>query len=151
MIVFGLGLALAGAISCDETPGGEDGNVGKKVSSELLAQVGLRRQQIAQPTEARLQQMIDLGMDVSDLEIQRIYIHMEQAPDASQSAEMEALGITLYPDSWIPPVGVHPTGFLLADMPVDSLEELADKEYVVSLDTAEHVLMPQSSPGMQPQ
>ena len=59
------------------------------------------------------------------------------------------MGITPYPDSWIPPVGAHPTGFIMADMPINKLEALAEKDYVVRLDTAERVLEPQD--GNQPQ
>jgi hypothetical protein len=54
------------------------------------------------------------------------------------------MGIIPYPDSWIPPVSGHPTGFIVADMPIDKLSELAGKDYVVSLDTAEQVFQPQA-------
>jgi len=90
-----------------------------------------------------------MGMRVDDLGIQRIFIHLTKELNWSQVEELEAIGITLYLDSWIPPVGAHPTGFSLADMPIDRLEELAEKDYVVRLDTAERVLEPQN--GSQPQ
>ena len=54
------------------------------------------------------------------------------------------MGITPYPESWIPPLENHPSGFILADMPVDKLEALAEKGYVVRLETAERVLEPQN-------
>ena len=54
------------------------------------------------------------------------------------------MGITIYPDSWIPPAGNNPDGFYLADMPVDKLDALAAKDYVIRLDTAEKQLKPQS-------
>jgi len=59
------------------------------------------------------------------------------------------MNIVLYLDSWIPPVGAHSTGFILADMPIDKLEALAKKDYVVTVDTAERQLEPQA--GSQPQ
>jgi len=93
--------------------------------------------------------MKNMGMHVDNLESQRIFIHLTQELNPSQVEEIEALGITLYPGSWIPPVGNHPTGFILADMPIDMLEELAEKDYVVSLETAERQLQPQN--GAQPQ
>lgn len=84
------------------------------------------------------------GIRLEDLDKQRIFIHLAQKPSRAQVEELEAMGITLYLDSWIPPVGTHPTGFLLADMPVDKLWALASEDYVVKLDTAERVLEPQN-------
>ena len=136
-------------ISCSGTE-----EIGEKVSSQLLLHVGLRVEQAAEPTPERLEVMERLGMNVDNLESQRIFIHLRQELDASQIAELESMGITLYLESWIPPVGAHSTGFLLADMPVDELEELAIKDYVVLLDTAERVLEPKnplSSAGEMPQ
>jgi hypothetical protein len=54
------------------------------------------------------------------------------------------MGITIFLNSWIPPVNNQPTGFLLADVPVDKIDALAAKKYVVRLDTAEKQLQPQS-------
>ena len=115
-------------------------DVNKKGSSLLLTQINLRKEQIADPTSDRLKIMKNMGMRVNNLEIQRIFIHLSQELNALQIEELEAIGVTLYLDSWTPPVGDHPTGFILADMPIDKLEELAAKEYVVRLDTAEQVV-----------
>ena len=131
-------------LSCSNTK-----TINEKVSSQLLAQVNLRKEQIAEPTSDRLEIMKNMGMNVDNLETQRIFIHLSQELSPSQVKELEAIGITLYLDSWIPPVGGHPTGFLIADMPVDKLEELAEKDYVIRLDTAEQVLEPHG--GSQPQ
>lgn len=116
-----------------------------KASSELLLQVALKQQQLASPTTERLDQMHAKGMRTENLEVQRIYIYLSQKLTAAQADELQALGITLYLDSWIPPVGNHPTGFVLADMPVKKLDALAAKAYVVKLDTAETKAEPQSS------
>ena len=88
-------------------------------------------------------------MRVDDLESQRIFIHMEKLPDDSHIEELESIGVVLYIDSWIPPLENHPSGFLLADMPVDKLAELAEIDYITKLETAERALEPQN--GFQPQ
>jgi len=132
-------------VSCSNT----EETIDEKVSSQLLTQVNLRKEQIADSTPDRLELMKNMGMRIDNLEIQRIFIHLSQELNPSQIEELEDIGVTLYLDSWIPPVGAHPTGFILADMPVDKLEELAAKEYVVRLDTAERLLEPQGS--SQPQ
>lgn len=131
-------------LSCSTTE-----RINEKLSSELMVQLNLRKEQIAHPTPDRLELMKSTGMSVDNLEIQRIFIHLSQKLNASQIEELEAMRITLYLDSWIPPVGNHPTGFLLADVPIDKIEELAERDYVVRLDTAEHQLEPQA--GGQPQ
>ena len=114
-----------------------------KASSTLLLQVALRQQQLASPTSERLSQMQSLGMKTENIGIQRIYIYLSQKLTTAQAEDISALGITLYPDSWIPPVGNHPTGFILADVPVDKLDALAAKAYVIKLDTAESKSEPQ--------
>ncbi len=113
-----------------------------KASALLLLQVDLKEKQLAAPTPERLEQMKAMGMRTDNLDMQRIFIHLAQEPTLSQIDELTAMGITPYPDSWIPPVGEHPTGFIVADMPIDKLDELAGKDYVVRLDTAEQVLEP---------
>ncbi len=151
LFTIGLVLSMLSTVSCTktETENQVSNHVSEKVSSQLLAQVTLRREQVAEPSSDRLELMKNMGMRVDKLEIQKIFIHLKQAPDTSQREELESMGITLYLDSWIPPVGAHPTGFLIADMPVDKLEELAEKAYVVRLDTAERTLEPQN--GIKPQ
>ena len=120
-----------------------------KVSGLLYLQIELRRMQMADPTEERLEQMKALGMRVEDLGIQSIFIYFAEEPTATQGKELRDLGINLYLDSWTPPVGDHPAGFMLADMPIDKLDELASKSYVVRLDTAERLDEPLTPPGQE--
>ena len=114
----------------------------QKASSLLLSQIELRRQQIASPTPERLQQMKHMGMKVDNLDIQRIFIYLAQPITPAQAQELQAIGITLYPDSWIPPTDEHLEGFLVADMPLDQLAQLAARDYVLRLDSAEKVAKP---------
>jgi hypothetical protein len=115
----------------------------KKASSALLAQIALRQQQQDNPTIERLSQMQQMGMQTIDFKVQRVYIYLAQQLTSNQAAELTSLGINLYLDSWIPPVGNHPDGFMLADMPVDKIDQLAAKDYVIRLDTAETQTQPQ--------
>ena len=110
-LVIGVSLVFLALvpISCSDTE-----EIGEKVSSQLLLHVGLRVEQAAEPTPERLEMMESLGMNVDNLESQRIFIHLRQELDASQIEELQSMGITLYLESWIPPVGAHSTGFLLA-------------------------------------
>lgn len=154
LIVLSLSITcvLGALLLCSCTPAdasNTNNDVNEKISSQLLAQVSLRKAQISAPDPDRLELMQSMGMNVENLEIQMIFIHLNQTLSVSQIEELESMGINLYLDSWIPPVGAHPTGFLTADMPVDKLEALAQKGYVVKLDTAERLLEPQN--GVKPQ
>ena len=147
-LIFGIGLIFLTLlpISCSRS---DTDIMNEKVSSQLLTQVNFRKEQIANPTSDRLEIMKNLGMNVDNLKMQRIFIHLNRELSPAQIKEIETMGIILYLDSWIPPVGDHPTGFLIADMPVDKLETLARKGYVVRLETAERQLQPQNT--AQPQ
>lgn len=115
-----------------------------KATSLLLLQINLRRQQLADPTPERLEQMQAMGMKTENLEMQRIFIHMAKEPTAEQLGELEAMGIIPYPDSWIPSAGGPSAGFMVADMPVDKLDALMNKVYITQLDTAEQQSEPQA-------
>jgi hypothetical protein len=121
----------------------------EKISSLLLTQISLKKEQINNPTTERLNMMKNMGMMIDNLKNQRIFIHLESELSEAQVKELQNMGLTLYLDSWIPPVGAHTTGYIIADMPIDALEELAKVEYIVKLDTAEQQLQPQV--GSQPQ
>jgi len=113
-----------------------------KATSLLLMQINLRRQQLADPTLERLEQMQARGMNTEDLEMQRVFIHLAQEPTVGQLDDLEEMGIIPYPDSWIPSAEGPSSGFLVADMPIDKLDELSDKAYIIQLDTAEQPLEP---------
>ncbi|MCX5993338.1 MAG: hypothetical protein NT177_03865 [Chloroflexi bacterium] len=114
-----------------------------KVSSTLLQQVELRREQIASPNAERLKQMQDMGLSTADLDKQLVFIYVKEPLSTAQADDLSALGVNVHADSWIPPVGSHPLGFFIAGMPVDTLEALATRDYVARLDTAERQSLPQ--------
>ena len=145
VITFMLAPLFILPVSCSDT----EVITNEKISSLLQTQINLKKEQIDNPTTERLEMMKNMGMVVDNLESQRIFIHLEHELNDSQIKDLQNMGLTLYLDSWIPPVGAHPTGFILADMPVEVLGELADKEYIVNLDTAEVEFQPQT--GSQPQ
>ena len=113
-----------------------------KVSTALALQVELRKQQITAPTEQRLEQMKSMGMITDNLKTQRVFIYMNEMATSEQEDELKDMGIRLISDSWIPPLGNQPLGFYMAEMPYDRLKDLAVKEYIVKLDTAERETAP---------
>jgi len=118
----------------------------KKISSLLQMQVQLRKSNIEQPRPERLSAMQGMGMKTAadKMDQQRVFIHAKRKLSASKIASLEKIGVIVYEDSWIPPLGNHPTGYVIATMPVDRLYDLAAKSYVVRLETAERMLMPKN-------
>jgi len=138
-------LLLLLLVSCLDTK--ETAN--EKISSLLLTQVNLKKEQIKNPNDERLNLIKEMGMRLDNLENQLIFIHLERKLNEAQVTELQNIGLILHMDSWIPPVGAHLTGYIIADMPVDALDELVEREYIIKLDTAERVLEPQAGSGPQ--
>jgi hypothetical protein len=145
-LIIGLISTTLFSTSCD---GSSTPLVTDKMSGALAAQVTLRQAQIENPTPEGLQAMHDLGMNTANLSIQKVFIYLKEMLTPAQTRELEDMRITVYPDSWIPPLSNHPTGFLVADVPVGKFPELSQKDYVIRLDTAERQLQPQNGAGPQ--
>ncbi|MEN8614415.1 S8 family serine peptidase [Dehalogenimonas sp. THU2] len=128
--------------------------LGQKISGLLSAQIeakkqikslgGLAAAQASQSADGVAGILQSAGLQVESVDRQKIFLYSSRMPDAAQVAELEALGVIVYLDSWIPPVGAHPDGFLIADMPVDRLSDISAKSYVRHLDTAERVFQAQN-------
>jgi subtilisin family serine protease len=142
-------------LSLPQTPAvAQNPQPGSKISSLLALQVETKRRlSQGELPEAMVnilelshngRQLKTLPPQTQELSTQRVFLYLSQLPSQLQIGQLEAMGITLYRDSWIPPVGNHPTGFLVADMPIDKLQGLAAKDYVLSLDSAERTLQPQN-------
>jgi hypothetical protein len=137
-LLFFLGIAMF-SFSCTDNPVTQS-----KASTLLLLQVGLKKEQLASPNPERLSQMQAQGMDISNLKMQKVYIYLSEPLSPSQINTLQQMGVQVFLNSWIPPVGNNPDGFYLAEMPVDKLDDLAAIDYVIRLDTAEKTFRPQS-------
>ncbi|MCX5994203.1 MAG: S8 family serine peptidase, partial [Chloroflexi bacterium] len=102
-----------------------------KISSSLTMAIDARAAPVQPLLSGALQEPLLDPLNVS------VFIYTNSRPDAAQVADMASAGVTAYADSWIPPVGEHPQGFITATVPVDKVNDLAAKNYVVRLDSAE--------------
>ncbi|MFO8009635.1 MAG: hypothetical protein R6U89_02370 [Dehalococcoidia bacterium] len=118
------------------------GPIADKATGLLLMQLDLRKQQITDPGEEILARMEEMGMRTDPVDMQPSFLYFSHKPGKAVIEEMESLGIELDPDRWIPPASNDAYGFLQADVPVNSFDELAGKPYIVRLDTAERVSRP---------
>ncbi len=130
------------------TPAGKDAGMddkaGKKISGLLHLQIKIRKSYREQPTTQRLAAMRNIGMRTPEVETQLVYLHAKRKLSASKIKSLKKIGVTVYEDSWIPPVKSHPTGYVIASAPVDRLYTLAGKPFVVRLDTAERAVSPKN-------
>jgi subtilisin family serine protease len=106
---------------------------GSKISSSLLKAIATRSEQ-RQPLSLF---SVESQAPAPDPLNVSVFIYTDSRPDTAQVADMASLGVTAYMDSWIPPVGAHPQGFITALVPIDNVNELATKNYVARLDSAE--------------
>jgi len=151
LILLATGLPFSGSLSVTIPVVSADNSASiSKISSLLSLRIKMKTGYLAQAGNMPQGQIalpgtdIQASGDLTQLNHEKVFLHFTQQPTAENLSELAALGVTTYPDSWIPPVGNHPTGFMLADMPVDKLDVLAAKDYIVNLDTAEEMAYPQN-------
>jgi hypothetical protein len=114
-----------------------NGRLEKKISPLLKLQIQLKNSYKEQPSSDKLSIMESMGMRVEEIDKQLIFIHVKRKLSISRIEAIKKIGAIVYEDSWIPPLENHPTGFILASVPIDRLFSLARKPYVIRLDTAE--------------
>lgn len=118
----------------------KDKKLKKKISGLLQLQIQLKKSYLEGPTPVRLDAMKKMGMRIEKVHTQLVYIHLKRKLSASKIAILNKLGIDVHMNTWIPPLKNHPTGFVIADVPVDRLNDLARKRFVIRLATAEQKL-----------
>lgn len=116
----------------------------KKISGLLQIQVQLKNSYRESPTPDRLKAMRKMGIRTDEIDRQLIYLHTKRKLSTSRIASLKKIGVVVYEDSWIPPLKNHPTGYVIASIPIDQLHSLAKKTFVVRLDTAEQTLLPKN-------
>jgi len=151
LILLATGLPFSGSLSVTVPVVSADNSSSvSKISSLLSLRIMMKTRYLAQAGNMPQGQValpgadIQASGDLTQLNHEKVFLHFMQRPTTANLSELAALGVTAYPDSWIPPVGSHPTGFILADMPVDKLDALAAKDYIVNLNTAEKTAYPQN-------
>ena len=125
-------------VQADETTSAEN-----KVSSLLSLHIKQKEIHVGEALQGSAKL---LGVDSASstettlINRERVYLHFTQQPTDGQIAELKTLGVAVFADSWVPPVNNFQNGFVLAEMPVEHLDALTAKDYIVSLDTAEQQL-----------
>jgi subtilisin family serine protease len=66
-----------------------------------------------------------------------IILYFKDFPSPTQIQELENLGVTLYFNTWTPPLENHPLGFLIANVPVNNILKVLKLSSVKKMDTGE--------------
>lgn len=69
--------------------------------------------------------------------VQKIFVYLSSEPSSDQKEELNNLALKCDWDSWIPPAGNHPFGFLTVEIKIDSFEQVLCLEWIKKIDTAE--------------
>jgi subtilisin family serine protease len=131
----------------DSTPPASNTASISKISSFLSLHIKLKQDQAAISSQSLMK---PLGVDTRTtgettlVNQERIYLHFDREPTSAQINELNSMGVMVYPDTWMPPVDGHNTGFILAEAPIDLFDSLASIDYVTAIDTAEQALSPQN-------
>ncbi|HHT9112577.1 MAG: S8 family serine peptidase [Planctomycetes bacterium] len=120
------------------------GGVEKKISGLLQLQIQLKKSYREQPTSERIKAMQRMGMKTAEIDKQLVYIHLKRKLSPSRVASLKEIGVIVHEDSWIPPVKNHPTGYIIASIPIDRLYDVARKSFIIKLETAEQMLLPKN-------
>lgn len=139
-------LILSGYLKGIKNKTEKDVRAEKKMSGLLRLQMQLRNSYREQPTSERLSAMQKMGMKTAEAEMdkQLVYIHARKKLSAAKVASLKKIGVVVFENSWIPPLENHPTGYVIASVPVSRLYDLAAKTCVVRIDTAEQVFLPKN-------
>jgi subtilisin family serine protease len=119
---------------------------GSKISSFLAFRLEMKKQ-MKQSEESRDEMpsadIQSLG-EMTRLGNEKVFLYFAKPPTTKQVNELGALGVEVYPDSWIPPVGDFSNGFVLADIPIENIDSVAARNYIHRIDSAEQLSEPQN-------
>lgn len=115
-----------------------------KLGAFLRYQLSLKREFAAAPDGVLGEALAMAGGGRWNPLRQQLFVYCAAPPDLLLLERMQILGVRAYPETWIPPVGVHRTGFFLADAPIEQVEALAGAGEVLKLESAERAATPQN-------
>lgn len=75
----------------------------------------------------------------------QLILYFNEFPSDDQIAKLEAEGVKVYPESWTPPVGNHPMGFLIATTSSEGIVKAAEQSFVKKIDLNKTMDMPMTN------
>jgi subtilisin family serine protease len=80
-----------------------------------------------------------------------VHVYLPAVPTVSQIGTLSRLGVTVYPETWVPPVGNHKWGFLLIRLPpLEAVyRAVLALSFIKRMDSAEGIRTPQNATAAQ--
>ena len=110
LFVFSIAFALGQA---------DAGKGAEKISAALRAQIAAKNDYVKSPTSAKFKALKEMGLQEARNQI--VFLHSKRKPSKSQLKYLTGLGMKIFADSWVPPVGNHPTGYMTAKIPINKI------------------------------
>ncbi|MFA6233276.1 MAG: S8 family serine peptidase [Bacteroidota bacterium] len=85
------------------------------------------------------------GDPAAGMELMSVAVYMDAVPTPAQLAQLQTLGVRVYPGYWTPPADNHPNGFFLAEMPAVRLPDLLDIVWIRRLGDASGQSYPENN------
>jgi subtilisin family serine protease len=69
--------------------------------------------------------------------VNSVIIYFDSYPSTEQIQELENLGVSLYFNTWTPPLENHPFGFMVASIPMNNIQKIIELSSVKKIDSGE--------------
>lgn len=131
LVVFSLAIGQAEARKNDD-----------KISATLRAVIEQKKDYLANPMSEKFKALKERGLQEARYQI--VFLHTKEKLTDKQLEFLVDLKVEVLGDFWMPPFGMHKTGYIVARVPTGKIRRLAKKKWVVRLETAEQGLTPQN-------
>ena len=98
-----------------------------RASQEIFYHQEFKALAAGETPEARDRRVLAYGLNPNQLDREDCALYLADRPDPGLFASLRARGVVCNEALWVPPVGRHPHGFILAVVPYDALRSSAAK------------------------
>jgi hypothetical protein len=119
-------------IGCMQQAGFEN-----KLSPELMHQMELKGQFLLSRDIVLFEQIQEEGLSTDNISIQKVILYFNEELDAQNDTRLKEQGVKIIIDSWIPAMAGNEYGSLIAEIPIDKIEETMKNDFIIRIDTAE--------------
>ena len=121
-IVFITGPILAGG-SMDPANSYEPALKSHSLDMRLARDLMLIERYEAAKSPKHTSRLTSCGLPANPDPSLKVFLYFDEMPDIELHTTLEAEGVELFPQTWVPPVGNHPYGFMLARVKASSIKK----------------------------
>lgn len=72
----------------------------------------------------------------------KVFLYFDTQPNISTAMELTEFGVVLFPETWVPPIGSHKSGFMIARASVSDIRQIAKRKLATRISAAYRELLP---------